>query len=74
MLMTLSQHCVIITNKLGVTNMPSILYAIGLTSGSILSAYFGWTDDAPMLKNIALMVSGYCMGGLMLLVLENMDN
>ena len=53
--------------------MPAILYTLGLTTGAILCAIFGWTDDAPMFKNLALMVSGYCMGGLMLLILENMD-
>ena len=54
--------------------MPTILYTLGLTTGAILTALFGWTDDAPIIKNLALMVSGYCMGGLMLLILENWEN
>jgi hypothetical protein len=55
-------------------NIVPILYAIGLTAGAIMTALFGWTDDAPILKNIALMVSGYCVGGLMLMIFESWDN
>ena len=53
--------------------MHTILYTFVLTAGAILSGFFGWTDDAPIIRNIALMVSGYCMGGIALLIFENWE-
>jgi len=53
--------------------MHAILYTFVLTAGSILAGFFGWTDDAPAIRNIALMVSGYCIGGIALLIFENWE-
>ena len=54
--------------------MQSILYAIGFTLAFCLSLFFGWSDTSIPLDNLLLMFSGFCLGGMALCILENLDN
>jgi hypothetical protein len=53
--------------------MKSILYAIGFTATTIISAFLGWSTDTTMLNNLLLMFSGFCAGGMAICVFENWE-
>jgi len=50
--------------------MSPYLYTIGFTAGWILCAFFGWSDDSSVLRNLSMMFSGFCLGGLVVLLIE----
>lgn len=54
-------------------NLTSILYAIGFTAGWILCAFFGWSDDSSVLRNLSMMFSGFCLGGVVTILIESSD-
>lgn len=53
--------------------MKPIFYVIGFTAGWILCAFFGWSDDSSVLRNLSMMFSGFCLGGLAVCVIESSD-
>jgi len=51
--------------------MPSILYPIGFTLMFCVSLFFGWSDTSIPLNNLFLMFSGFCLSGIVVLIIEN---
>jgi hypothetical protein len=54
--------------------MQSILYAIGFTLALCLSVFFGYSEDAPYYQQALMFFGGFCLGGIVLLVIENFND
>ena len=52
--------------------MNSVNFAIGFTLLFCLSLFMGWDMDAVAFKQALLVFSGFCLGGVVILVLEEM--
>ena len=53
--------------------MSTIFYPIGFTAGFLICAYLGWSDFEPPYKQLLMMFSGFCVGGLAVLVIEEIE-
>ena len=54
-------------------NLTSILYAIGFTLGFCLCLFFGYSPDTPYYQQALMLFSGFCLGGMAVCVIENLD-
>lgn len=50
--------------------MTSVTYAIGFTLAFCLSLFFGINDTSTYTQQALLLFSGFCLGGIVVLVLE----
>jgi len=53
--------------------MSTILYPIGFTAGFFICAFLGWSDFEPPYKQLLMMFSGFCLGGIAVLVIEEIE-
>ena len=54
-------------------NLTSILYAIGFTLGFCLCLFFGYNPDTPYYQQALMLFSGFCLGGIAVVVIEALD-
>jgi len=54
-------------------NLTSILYAIGFTLGFCLCLFFGYSLDTPYYQQALMLFSGFCLGGMAVMVIEALD-
>lgn len=53
--------------------MNPILYAIGFTLAMCASLFVGYSPDTPYYQQALMLFAGFCMGGVALCVIENLD-
>ena len=56
-----------------IMNLTSILYAIGFTLGFCLCLFFGYSPDTPYYQQALMLFSGFCLGGMAVIVIEALD-
>jgi hypothetical protein len=54
--------------------MTAILYTLGFATAFFVSLFFGWSDDTTALKQLTMMFSGFCLGGIAIIVIESMTD
>jgi hypothetical protein len=54
--------------------MTAILYTLSFTTAFFLSLFFGWSDDTTLTKQLSMMFSGFCLGGIAIIVIETMTD
>ncbi len=52
--------------------MNSVNFAVGFTLMFAISLFMGWDIDAVAFKQALLVFSGFCLGGVVILVLEEL--
>jgi len=53
--------------------MSTILYPVGFTAGFLICSYLGWSDLEPPYKQLLMMFSGFCLGGIAVLFIEAIE-
>jgi hypothetical protein len=54
--------------------MTAILYTLGFATAFFLSLFFGLSDDTTLAKQLSMMFSGFCLGGIAIIVIETMTD
>ena len=57
---------------LGHTHMTSVHYAIGFTLAFCASLFYGINDVSTYAQQLALIVAGFCLGGVVVVVVEEL--
>jgi hypothetical protein len=53
--------------------MKPVLYSIGFTSATLISLFVGYSPDVPYFQQAALLFGGFCLGGVVICALENLE-
>ena len=54
--------------------MNPIFYAIGFTLAMCASLFVGYSPDTPYYQQALMLFAGFCMGGVAVCVIENLDD
>jgi hypothetical protein len=53
--------------------MNPIIYAIGFTLAMCASLFVGYSPDTPYYQQALMLFSGFCLGGMAVIVIEALD-